>query len=244
MFGLTSSSTLLTCALMLSSALGATHTVLVASNGTKTYSPTEVKAELGDIVEFQFMAGNHTASQSTFADPYTNAGFKSGFIPGNASSPTSFSILVNETKPIWVYCAQATHCKDGMVMAINAPSEGNTFAAFQANAMGGGNATVSGNSTGSASTSSSPSASSSSSSPSSDSGSGTGSEAGNAGTSADPVASASASVSASASAAGGNNSSTNGTATGADSAAYPEISIAGVPALALLLPIGLLYTLL
>nr|XP_018265688.1 uncharacterized protein I303_02060 [Kwoniella dejecticola CBS 10117]OBR87846.1 hypothetical protein I303_02060 [Kwoniella dejecticola CBS 10117] len=224
MFGLTSSSTLLTCALMLSSALGATHTVLVASNGTKTYSPTEVKAELGDIVEFQFMAGNHTASQSTFADPYTNAGFKSGFIPGNASSPTSFSILVNETKPIWVYCAQATHCKDGMVMA--------------------GNATVSGNSTGSASTSSSPSASSSSSSPSSDSGSGTGSEAGNAGTSADPVASASASVSASASAAGGNNSSTNGTATGADSAAYPEISIAGVPALALLLPIGLLYTLL
>ncbi|WVW78671.1 hypothetical protein I302_100631 [Kwoniella bestiolae CBS 10118] len=154
-------------ALMASSVLGVTHTINVAPNKSLTFEPAEVKAELGDVIEFKFLAGNHTVTQSTFAAPCTNAGFNSGQIPGNPDLPTSYSILVNDTKPIWVYCGTGQHCQNGMVMAnvpspfimlltshvsqVNAPAEGNTFAAFQANAAGGGNATAAGNSTGSAS---------------------------------------------------------------------------------------------
>ncbi|ORX34445.1 hypothetical protein BD324DRAFT_653222 [Kockovaella imperatae] len=97
-----------------------------------------MSAAIGDIVNFTFVAGNHTATQSTFADPCLNAGFTSGFqAVGTSGSPTTFSILVNTTSPTWVYCAQAGHCQAGMVMAINAPTSGNkTFAAFQALAKG------------------------------------------------------------------------------------------------------------
>ena len=42
-----------------------------------------------------------------------------------------------QTAPVWVYCKQANHCRQGMVLAINAPSTGNTFDAFLANAKGG-----------------------------------------------------------------------------------------------------------
>jgi plastocyanin len=43
-----------------------------------------------------------------------------------------YKIKVNDTKPIWLYCSQATHCMEGMVAAVNAPPTGNTIAAFQA----------------------------------------------------------------------------------------------------------------
>jgi hypothetical protein len=86
---------------------------------------------------------NHTVTQSSFADPChplnTNGvfnGFFSGFVP-TASSPSgsTFTIIVNDTNPIWFYCAQTTgnHCQSGMVGSINAPTTGNkTLAAFEA----------------------------------------------------------------------------------------------------------------
>ena len=40
---------------------------------------------------------------------------------------------VQDTNPVWVYCRQTNHCKQGMVFAIN---PGTQFAAFQAAAMG------------------------------------------------------------------------------------------------------------
>lgn len=33
-----------------------------------------------------------------------------------------------------MYCSQAQHCQSGMVMAINAPTTGHTFASFQSKA--------------------------------------------------------------------------------------------------------------
>ncbi|OCF37517.1 hypothetical protein I316_00642 [Kwoniella heveanensis BCC8398] len=119
---------------------GAVHQVMVGQGGTKSFTPKEVAAAEGDTVQFMFVAGNHTATQSTFANPCTNEGFDSGYVPGNATNPTSYSILVNNaSKPIWVYCAQGNggHCKDGQVMAINAPATGNTFAAFLEKAQSG-----------------------------------------------------------------------------------------------------------
>lgn len=36
-----------------------------------------------------------------------------------------FDVTVNDTKPIWGYCGQHTHCQSGMVFSINAAFEGN-----------------------------------------------------------------------------------------------------------------------
>jgi hypothetical protein len=42
---------------------------------------------------------------------------------------------VNDTKPIWAYCRQVTHCGEGMVFAANAIESGsNSFEAFVARA--------------------------------------------------------------------------------------------------------------
>ncbi|WVQ76813.1 hypothetical protein IAR50_006487 [Cryptococcus sp. DSM 104548] len=134
-------SALVTLAVAATSVLGANHTVLVGQNSTKTFTPSELTAAVGDIVNFQFVGGNHTVTQSTFASPCTNSGFKSGFVPGNATNPSSFSISINDTTPLWMYCGQTGHCAAGMVMAINANTTGKTFAAFQAAAMGNTTAT-------------------------------------------------------------------------------------------------------
>ena len=48
-------------------------------------------------------------------------GFNSGFMPVSAGSTMQpvFTVMVNDTKPIWIYCGQPGHCEKGMVMAIN-----------------------------------------------------------------------------------------------------------------------------
>lgn len=83
------------------------------------------------MVQFQFLDGNHTVTQSTFDEPCismnkadsTKQGFLSGFMPFAASAAKGelpvFTIMVNDTKPIWVYCGQGPHCKKGMAMVIN-----------------------------------------------------------------------------------------------------------------------------
>ena len=48
-------------------------------------------------------------------------GFFSGFMPvkPDAAMMPSYTIMVNDTKPIWYYCSQGDHCQDGMVGVIN-----------------------------------------------------------------------------------------------------------------------------
>ncbi|KAG6832459.1 hypothetical protein H0H92_001505 [Tricholoma furcatifolium] len=62
-------------------------------------------------------------------------------MPVNANQTSNlptFTITVNDTSPIWVYCAQgsqtpASHCGQGMVFAVNCGQDGsnNSFTAFQ-----------------------------------------------------------------------------------------------------------------
>jgi len=116
------------------------HRVIVGGPNTLLFNPNTVVAQPGDTVTFEFHQKNHTATQSTFAAPCLPmaGGFNSGFKPvgDSATEFPTFTVPVNDTKPIWVYCAQANHCASGMVFAINAPTTGNTFQAFRANAMG------------------------------------------------------------------------------------------------------------
>jgi plastocyanin len=98
-------------------------------NGSKTYSPSDIKANVGDMVQFQFAPANHTVTQSTFDNPCTPisnimknvTGIYSGFMPVKATDTTTptYTIMVNSTTPMWLYCSQASHCQAGMVMVIN-----------------------------------------------------------------------------------------------------------------------------
>jgi plastocyanin len=119
---------------------GSDHRVIVGGTGVLAFQPNTVTAQPGDTVTFEFHQKNHTATQSTFATPCGPManGFNSGFQPVGTDATTfpTYTVRVNDTTPVWVYCAQSGHCSSGMVFAINAPSSGNTFDAFKAKAMG------------------------------------------------------------------------------------------------------------
>jgi plastocyanin len=125
------------------------HTVFVGAGkdgqpGLK-FDPQQIVAAKGDIVSFEFRGGNHTVTQSSFANPcawqlntVTNkTGFNSGFIPFDAATRQVgvYSLEVSDpSTPIWFFCGRPPHCKMGMYGAINPPTTGNkTFTAFAAN---------------------------------------------------------------------------------------------------------------
>ncbi|KAF8271415.1 hypothetical protein EI94DRAFT_1720546 [Lactarius quietus] len=130
-------------ALFSSAAAGAVWHVNVSDqNANLLYSPSFItNVSIGDKVVYTFNPKNHTVTQSSFQQPCTHldGGFDSGFnptAPNNAYPPT-FTVTVNDTKPIWVYCKQAantpqSHCGNGMVHAINPglPGTNNSFGLF------------------------------------------------------------------------------------------------------------------
>src|SRR5947209_14232995 len=61
-------------------------------------------------------------------------GIKSGFMPVSPGGNTPvFSVLVNDTSPIWLYCGQVGHCQKGMAMVINEKEGSNkTLEAYKA----------------------------------------------------------------------------------------------------------------
>ena len=107
-----------------------THTVRVG-NGGLTIDPDNVQAEVGDFINFEFYPNNHSIAQSSFDKPCEplsgGAGVKpifSGFFPvdttnGDKEAKQMFTMMINNTDPIWLDCAQSSHCQDGQVMVIN-----------------------------------------------------------------------------------------------------------------------------
>lgn len=123
------------------------HKIIVGGTGVLSYSPSNITAQQGDTVTFEFHQKNHTATQSTFADPCRSVtltsttgqiGLDSGFMPvaANATTFPTWTIQINDTTPLWFYCKQATHCGSGMVFAVNAvEGSSKSFEDFQALAM-------------------------------------------------------------------------------------------------------------
>lgn len=121
-FGLTS---------QIAAATGVTvHVVKVGSaNGTLAFSPNNIAVPVGDMVQFQFAPANHTVTQSTFDQPCVPinninssiAGIFSGFmaVAATATTTPTYTIIVNNTTPVWLYCSQGKHCQAGMTMVIN-----------------------------------------------------------------------------------------------------------------------------
>ncbi|PVH75242.1 hypothetical protein DL98DRAFT_602255 [Cadophora sp. DSE1049] len=110
---------------------GQTHVVVVGSlqnPNAVTFTPNTVTAVKGDTVQYQFVSANHTATQASgpqaACKPAKNA-VNSGFMPvqQGASKVKTFSMVVqDDTQPMYMYCAAADHCQQGMVMTINAAS--------------------------------------------------------------------------------------------------------------------------
>jgi len=126
-------------------AAGTEHKVIVGGPGKLAFDPERVTAQPGDTILFEFHSKNHTATQSAFTAPCIkkDGALDSGFIPV-ADSATEFptwKVVVNDTAPLWFFCAQGTHCSaGGMVFAVNSDeSTGSvkTFAAFKQAAMSG-----------------------------------------------------------------------------------------------------------
>ncbi|KAL9596079.1 MAG: hypothetical protein Q9219_006027 [cf. Caloplaca sp. 3 TL-2023] len=109
------------------------HVVKVSNKqGSLTFEPNNLQAAAGSMVQFHFYPKNHSVVQSTFDQPCQPIknnmpsvnGFFSGFMPvaPNAAMMPSYTIMINDTKPIWYYCSRADHCQDGMVGVINPPA--------------------------------------------------------------------------------------------------------------------------
>ncbi|KAM7211301.1 hypothetical protein V8F06_013306 [Rhypophila decipiens] len=114
------------------------HHVVTVGKGALKFNPENVAAAVGDTIEYQFFAKKHSVTQSSFEKPcqLLDGGFFSGFTPNESAddaAPTTFTITVKDTKPIWAYCSQTNgdHCQQGMVHSINAPSSGKTLDAFK-----------------------------------------------------------------------------------------------------------------
>lgn len=132
------------------------------------YTPDSITADVGDMVQFNFMSENHTVTQSSFNTPCEKLanGVDSGFMPnpGNSLNPPPMMMFqVNTTQPIWMYCRQKGHCGKGMVFSIN-PTAEKSQAAFKAAAIaqnGTASSSSSNSAAGSASSSAAASAASS-----------------------------------------------------------------------------------
>ncbi|RMZ89435.1 hypothetical protein DV736_g3345, partial [Chaetothyriales sp. CBS 134916] len=93
-----------------------THQVTVGPG--LSYSPDSLTAAKGDVVEFTFGQGHDVVSGS-FDSPCQNDGKIYSGEPGNGEV---FSLTINSTDPLWIYCSVPGHCQGGMAMVINAPS--------------------------------------------------------------------------------------------------------------------------
>ncbi|KAK8131161.1 hypothetical protein PG984_007599, partial [Apiospora sp. TS-2023a] len=107
--------------------LASAKTIRIDSGPSLMFKPDNITAEAGDMLEFHFYSKNHSVAQGDFANacmPVQMGGFFSGYVPvmGTSESEDIFTVTVNDTKPIWFYCTQKTHCKGGMVGVVNAPA--------------------------------------------------------------------------------------------------------------------------
>lgn len=100
-----------------SSSAPAVHTVQVGASGL-SFTPSSLTAAKGDKILFQFASSiQHSVVQGKFDSPcapLSNSSFYSGTL-----SQSAFTVMVNDTTPIFFYCGIPTHCGSGMVGVIN-----------------------------------------------------------------------------------------------------------------------------
>ncbi|MCJ1430311.1 hypothetical protein MMC29_008228 [Sticta canariensis] len=121
--------------LLLPFSLAAKKTVKVGDGGKLVFVPDHITAAKGDTIEFTFYPHNHSVAQSTFDKPCQalEKGIFSGFFtPTTEPANQTFTVTVNNTDPIWLYCSTAGHCQGGMAMVVNEPKD-KTLKTYQDN---------------------------------------------------------------------------------------------------------------
>lgn len=116
-----------------------THIIKVGGPKGLIFEPAEIKANILDMVIFEFYSANHTATQSTFEQPCNPlaGGMDTGHQANinNAVVPApQVAMQVMVDTPLWFYCKTGNHCGNGMVFSIN-PTAAKTHAQFQAEAI-------------------------------------------------------------------------------------------------------------
>lgn len=122
-FKMVSVTSLISALCLATAASAATHDINVGKSGL-TFDPDTTTAAVGDSIVFHFFPGPHGAAQGDFSSPCQplSNGFYSGFIATSSGEASDkFTVMVNSTDPIYIYCPQIGHCQAGMVAAINPP---------------------------------------------------------------------------------------------------------------------------
>ncbi|KAH7102098.1 hypothetical protein BKA62DRAFT_829680 [Auriculariales sp. MPI-PUGE-AT-0066] len=103
------------------------------------FDPSFIVAQPGDDIEFTFAMNQwvkdpitvqHTATRTVdlwFPMLTAGSGFDTGIHDtGSVLTNTgeSFTLRVNDTNPLWFFCAVGNHCQQGMVFAVNPPQTG------------------------------------------------------------------------------------------------------------------------
>lgn len=113
-------------ATMGSSGNGATHTVIVApSQGVLRYVPAMVNATVGDTIMFKWQANNHTVTKGSSLE-LCNKTSDAPFASGLQQKDFVFTQVVNDTNPVFFYCAAPGHCQKGMFGVINMGTTSNS----------------------------------------------------------------------------------------------------------------------
>ncbi|KAJ5372953.1 Cupredoxin [Penicillium concentricum] len=109
----------------------ATHTIQVGpKSNPHQFDPPDIKANVGDIVVFEFYPTNHSVVKADYGAPcvpasgdifYSGAFADFNLLEGQlVGPPPTWSLRVNNTDPIFFYCTAIDSCtKNGMVGAIN-----------------------------------------------------------------------------------------------------------------------------
>jgi plastocyanin len=74
---------------------GAATIKIKSGQGGLVFSPNETQAAVGDVLEFHFVAGNHSVVQGDFNNachPATTGGFFSGYLPALNGENVGFSL--------------------------------------------------------------------------------------------------------------------------------------------------------
>jgi len=114
----------------------ASHTVVVGGPDGLIYQPEQLhEVAVGDMIIFEFLAENHTVTQSTFDAPCEamEGGMDSGHQPNpdNSVVPApQVAMQVTTSDPLWFYCKTGNHCGSGMVFSVN-PTKEKSHAAFK-----------------------------------------------------------------------------------------------------------------
>ncbi|KAK7054644.1 phosphatidylinositol-3-phosphatase ymr1 [Paramarasmius palmivorus] len=123
------------------STAAATLLSVAVGDGGLAFNPSSLTAPVGDTVQFQFVAKNHSVTQSTFDNPcvFKDQGVDSGFlkVDTNATEIPSWSFQIDSTDALWFFCAQMSTglaTAKGMVFALN-PTAEKSFDAYKAKAM-------------------------------------------------------------------------------------------------------------